>query len=235
VPPDVRTTTLARRLGRLAGRALDVAWPAECVSCGTEGEALCDRCRPGLEVRLSAPPGTPLGLPADIPMTLLQLEWCAPFSGAARRAVHGLKYAGDRRLARPLGEAIARRWAAATAGGDMLVPVPASPDRVRRRGYDQARLLAEAAGRALDLPVVPALVRRRSTAAQFDLDRSARTGNVRGAFVVTPESAGGALRGRWLVLVDDVVTTGATLAASAEALLAAGAMGVSAVTLARER
>jgi ComF family protein len=174
----------------------------------------------------------PIGLPADLPEPLLQLEWCAPFTGVTRRALHQLKYAGERRLAGPLGEAIASRWAVAGAGGDVLVPVPASADRVRERGYDQAVLLASVAGRRLRLPVVQAVARARETAAQFDLDRTARGANVTGAFeVVAPE----AIRGRWVVLIDDVVTTGATLAACARALLDAGALAVSAVTVARER
>lgn len=228
--PGVRS-----RLTGLADRALDLAFPAVCVGCGEDGAVMCRECRPALDIRLGAPPGTPVGLPADIPAPLLQLEWCGPFTGVIRRAVHALKYAGDRRVARPLGEAVGRRWARAGAGGELLVPVPASPDRVRDRGYDQARLLADAAGTVLRLPAVPALVRTRTTTAQFDLDRGARAGNVRAAFRVVPDQGETAVRGRWVVLIDDVATTGATLAASAEALLAAGAMGVSAVTVARER
>jgi ComF family protein len=173
-----------------------------------------------------------VGLPAELPEPLLQLEWCAPFTGVTRRALHQLKYGGERRLATPLGEAIASRWAIAGAGGDVLLPVPASADRIRERGYDQAVLLARVAGRRLRLPVVEGLVRARETAVQFDLDRAGRGANVQGAFQVV---AADAIRGRWVVLVDDVVTTGSTLAACARALLDAGALAVSAVTVARER
>ena len=213
---------------------MDLALPASCAGCRREGSALCRECLPALDVRLHAAPGVEIGLPADLPAPLLQLEWCAPFTGTTRRALHALKYGGERRLAPPLGAAIARRWARAGAGGDVLVPVPASPDRVRDRGYDQAALLAEEAGRRLRLPVVRAVERTRATTAQFDLDRAGRAANLGGAFRVAP-SRPAQVAGRWVILVDDVVTTGATLAACAVALLYGGAAAVSGVAVARER
>jgi ComF family protein len=226
-------------LSAAASRALDLAFPARCPGCGAEGPPICAACLPALDARLALPAGIPIGLPSDVPPPLLQLEWCAPFSGLVRGALHELKYAGERRLAVPLGEAITRRWARAGAGGDVLVPVPVHADRARRRGYDQAELIAIAAASALGLPCAPILERERATIAQFDLDRSERASNVAGAFRLKPrpaESAGDRpLAGRWIVLIDDVVTTGATLAACAEPLLDAGAVGVSAVTVARER
>ena len=220
----------------LLDRALDLALPGRCVGCGHEGPPLCPACEPALDARSNLPAGTPLGLPADIPDPLLQLEWCAPFAGSVRRALHELKYGSERRLADPLGRAVARRWLRVAAGGDVLVPVPVHADRARMRGYDQAALIAEVAARHLNLPMAPVLERARATIAQFDLDRSHRATNVAGAFRLRP-GAGSAqpLANRWVILVDDVVTTGATLAACAWPLLAAGAIGVSAVTVARER
>jgi ComF family protein len=222
-------------LGRLVSRSLDLAFPATCAGCDREGEPICARCRPALDARLSLPPGVPIGLPAEIPPGLLQAEWCAPFAGVVRAALHQLKYAGERRLARPLGEALARRWAAVGAGGDVLVPVPVHRARAAQRGYDQAVLLAEAAANALGLPATTVLERRRETVAQYHLDRSDRAANVAGAFSIGSPAAAAGVHGRWVVLVDDVMTTGATLSACATALADAGALGVSAITVARER
>jgi ComF family protein len=221
-------------LGRIASAALDLALPAACSGCGREGDPLCRSCRPALDARLSLPGGVPIGLPADLPAPLLQLEWCAPFAGPVRAALHDLKYAGERRLAEPLGAAIARRWRRVGVGAEVVVPVPVHADRARQRGYDQAALIAALAARDLGLPLALALERGRSTIAQFELGRDRRAANVAGAF--RARAAGGpAIHGRWVLLVDDVVTTGSTLAACGVALEAAGARAVSAITVARER
>jgi ComF family protein len=228
-----------RTAGRLATRLLDAALPARCPGCAAEGPPICAACAPALDARLELPAGIAIGLPSDVPAPLLQLEWCAPFSGVVRTALHELKYSGEQRLAVPLGEAIARRWRRVGAGGDVLVPVPVHAGRRRRRGYDQAELLAQSAAAALNLPCAPILERARATIAQFDLDRSARSLNVAGAFRLRADPAGRSacrpLAGRWIILVDDVVTTGASLAACAVSLLESGAVGVSAITVARER
>ncbi len=132
------------------------------------------------------------------------------------------------------------------------MPVPVHADRERRRGYDQAALIADVAAADLGLPCVRALERERATTAQFELGREDRAANVAGAFRVRARGGrdgtgrGGTARdgpsggpytiaGRWILLVDDVVTTGATLASCATALERAGAIGVSAITVARER
>ena len=205
-----------------------------CAGCRREGEPLCATCLPALTDGLGRPGGVPLGLPADLPAPLLQLEWCAAFVGPVRAALHGLKYGGERRLVGPLADALAERWRNVGAGGDMIVPVPVHATRRRERGFDQAELLADAAATRLGLPAAAILVRERATVAQFGLAREARASNVAGAFRLAEPLRRGALRDRWPILVDDVVTTGATLVACAEVLLDAGAVGVSAVTVARE-
>lgn len=222
-------------LRRLADRTLDAAFPATCPGCGHEGAPICQVCLPALDARLEQPGGVPLGMPAEIPVALLQVEWCASFTGVVRDALHALKYGGERRLAEPLGRAVARRWDRAGAGGDLIVAVPVHATRARQRGYDQAALIATVAARHLGLPFAPLLVRRRETIAQFDLDRAERSTNVAGAFGLAAGRERTTVGSRWVVLVDDVMTTGATLAACASVLLEAGALAVSAVTVARER
>lgn len=214
---------------------LDIALPPVCAGCGREGEALCEPCREPFRAGLRRPIGVRIGLPSSIPAPLLQLEWCAPFEGPVRAAIHALKYGGERRLAAVLGSAVADRWRIAGAGGDLLVPVPVHADRARERGFDQAELISEEAAARLALPCAPILVRHRATVAQYHLDRPDRAGNVEGAFSLAPGAPPMTLRGRWPVLVDDVATTGSTLAACGTVLMAAGAIGVSAVTVARER
>jgi ComF family protein len=216
-------------LTHLLARALDVAFPAQCVGCDAEGPPVCPACAPALDARLESPPGVPIGLPGHLPAPLLQLEWSAAYHGIVRDALHQLKYGGETRLATPLGRAVARRWARVGVGADIVTHVPVHAERRRARGYDQAELIARTVAGELGLPYVSLLVRQRATIAQFDLDRADRATNVDGAFRAVP------VPGRWILLVDDVTTTGATLSACAEALHAAGAVAVSAATVARER
>ncbi len=195
---------------------------------------LCHACEAALDVRLGLPPGVAVGVPSDVPLPLVAHEWCIPYAGLGRAAIHALKYGGERRLARPLGNALARRWTACGMRGDLFVPVPVHRERLRERGFDQAELLAREAGRAAGVPVAGALVRARRTGRQADLDRAGRAGNVAGAFAVPP-SVTARVSGRWVVLVDDVMTTGATLREGALVIYSAGAVAVSAITFARER
>src|SRR6266446_8140399 len=85
--PQVRASAQDHRMrtvGRLANRVLDAALPARCPGCGAEGPPLCTACAPALDARLNLPAGIAIGLPSDVPAPLLQLEWCAPFSGVVR-------------------------------------------------------------------------------------------------------------------------------------------------------
>jgi len=215
-------------------RLLDVLLPPSCPGCGHEGEIVCAKCRHVLTRRLGEPAGVPLGLSGRAPAGIVQLEWCAAYNGPARACLHALKYDGERRLVGPLAEIMAERWARASIGGDVLVPVPVHAARRRQRGFDQAELLAHGVGQHLNLKVVLAVRRLSRTTAQHSLGRRARAANVGHAFAADPALAQ-QVRGRWVVLVDDLSTTGATLSGCAAALYASGALAVSALTLARER
>jgi ComF family protein len=173
-------------------------------------------------------------MPVAMPPGLLQLEWCAMYSGPVRDALHALKYRGERRLAEPLAEALAARWQRSGRGGDMVTWVPVHPSRRRERGFDQAEELAQQMASRLSLPSLPCLERQQRTVAQHSLGQQQRAGNTAGAFVPARAAQEGT-RGRWIVLVDDIMTTGATLAGCAAALMEAGAAAVSAITVARDR
>ena len=181
---------------------------------------VCDRCgQPsfrGLECRLCA--GWPEGLSRARSAVWLE--------DSAREAVHQLKYEGWSRAAEAMAEAM--RELEPLTGQVSLVPVPLGGARQRARGYNQSERIAAALGARVGLPVRNDLIRRvRETRTQTALTPEARQANVAGAFCAEP------VDGLELVLVDDVFTTGATLAAAAAALAGAGAKRVEAVTFAR--
>jgi ComF family protein len=149
--------------------------------------------------------------------------------GPARELVHALKYGGWRPAAHPMAEVMARGLGQRLMGTDILVPVPLGRARLRDRGYNQAAVLAAALGRLLGIEVADgALSRTRETRSQTSLGPAERWRNVRGAFASTR-----GLAGARVAVVDDVLTTGATLAACAAAVAAGGAKEAGAATFAR--
>jgi ComF family protein len=152
----------------------------------------------------------------------------APYGGAVREAVHALKFGGRRSLARPLADLLGEQCGALDAV-DALVPVPLARARERERGFNQAVLLGERLGERLGVRVRPRwLARLRDTVPQSDLTAPERRANVAGAFAAAP-----AVRGRHVVIIDDVVTTGATVGECARALRAAAARRVGVLAVAR--
>ncbi|MCC6349934.1 MAG: ComF family protein [Candidatus Eisenbacteria bacterium] len=144
------------------------------------------------------------------------------FDERAAALVHALKYHGRPALAVPLGAEMAAALPAAGRPADLVLEVPLHPARLRERGYNQSAALADALAEAIGVPHLPDALRRvRATAPQARLGPAARRANLAGAFAIERPSW---LRGRRVLLVDDVVTTGATLDAALSALHDAGAI-----------
>ena len=154
------------------------------------------------------------------------------YQGELRAIIHAFKYDGRRSLAQPLGRLLRDAGRAVLTGADLVVPVPLHPWKRLQRGFNQSADLAQ----RLDLPVCCVLCRSRATLPQAGLTPGQRRRNVAGAFALAPwpwPSPRAAIAGRTLVLVDDVMTTGATLDACARLLKRAGAREVRTLTLAR--
>lgn len=239
----------AGRIGRIAARAADFVLPPRCLAClaptGSHG-GLCAACWAGLPL-IERPFCERLGIPFayDHGEGMLSAEAIAdpPAYGKARAAAryegvavdlaHRLKY-GDRvDIAPLLGGLMARAGADILATADVIVPVPLHRWRLWRRRFNQSALLGLEVSRLSGVPQDPFLVaRQRRTPRQVGLSRKERARNVQGAFAV-PEARRPDLKGRRVVLIDDVVTTGATVEAVARTLLRAGAGNVDVLAFAR--
>lgn len=233
--------TLGPRWFSLYSQFLGLLFPPRCVGCGRVDVWLCPECLaqiPRVEAPFCPRCGNSVvtaGLCARCRTAPLQIDRICSvvyFEGALRKAMHWLKYRGRTALADPLGGLMAEYWAQHPMQFDVIVPVPLHADRLRKRGYNQAALLARQMARRVGLmEEEQTLVRQRSTSRQVDLNAKQRKQNVRDAF----HCSGDGLAGKQILLIDDVCTTGATLEACAIALLAGGARNVQALTLARAR
>ena len=216
-----------RALDRAFDLALDAALPQRCAACGRAlagGGLLCTECLAAIPVvsvgvcaRCLASGREPVGCGAHREFAV----WPAwVYDARAEQVVHALKFGARPGLARGLGGPLARA-AAHLAGAGVVTEVPLHRARLRERGYNQAALLAAALGLTLGVPHAPGLLERtRATRAQARLGSHARRANLAGAFrVARPEW----VRGRRIVVVDDVITSGATLEACLAALREAGA------------
>lgn len=247
---------LARRAASVLGGALvagvrgfvDAVVPAVCLGCqaplaGTDG--LCGGCwrsirfiRPPLCDRLGLP--MPYGAAdtmisaaaAADPPVYNRARAVASYEGAMRELIHAFKYADRHDARRLFGRWLAHAGEALLPGIDLVVPVPLTRARLLRRQYNQAAMLAQEVARRTGVKFEPGVLERtRATRAQVGLSHAERRRNVRGAFGVARQWAG-SVAGLSILLIDDVITTGATVEACARALKAASAMRVDVLALA---
>lgn len=229
----------------------DIVFPPCCLACRkavAARDALCATCwaamrfieRPYCE-RLGTPFEADLEVPGLLspdaiahPPVFSRARAVARFEdGPSRQLVHRLKYGDRLELAATMGAWMARSGEAILAEADVLVPVPLHRRRLAARRFNQAALLAGAVSRRCGVPVeLDALARRKATPSQVGLSRTQRQINLQGAFTV-PDEHRAAVAGRAVVLVDDVLTSGATANAASRALLRGGARRVDVLVFAR--
>lgn len=240
---------MIRPLLRLEALA-EMLYPRQCAECeGAPGdgyrylcwdcasrldllhEPMCSRCGEPVAGRIDAAFVCHLCLDADRQFT--RARSVARFDGVVRTLIHGFKYERSTWLAGDLVRLLASGWEVHFQDVDVngVGWVPLHPTRRRTRGFNQARVLAEGLAARCGLPVVPGAVRRdRATTTQTNLNTRQRAENVSGAFSCPHP---GRIAGKRLLVIDDVMTTGATVSEISEVLLAAGAAAVYVLTVAR--
>ncbi len=225
---------------------LDTLFPRSCVGCGMADQAICDQCFAEI-VRIEQQACFRCGKISELGRTcrtcrahshLFQVLAAAHYAdGPLREALHTVKYHGRLDLTRPLVDLITGNqqidcWLRAQdPQHTILVPVPLARRRLWKRGFNQSALLSQHLSNQYDLPMNTKLLqRRRNTATQVALHRAMRQQNVMDAFVSLRSET---ISRHTIILVDDIMTTGATLTACAEALHSAGARRICALALAR--
>ncbi len=244
-PPGPRMFHVAHVAVRLGGWLADTIVPPVCIACHASvlgHDSLCPSCwssiafiRPPLCDRLGLPlpfgggprVGTLISAAASAdPPVYDRARSVAVFDDVVRRLVHGLKYADRHESRRLLGRWLAEAGRELFPGTDFIVPVPLTRWRLIRRQFNQSALLAHEVSAATGLAMrTDLLVKTRTTPPQVGLTREQRRLNVRGVFAV-PQRRRSEVEGRNVLIIDDVITTGATVGACARALKAAGAARV---------
>jgi ComF family protein len=232
-----------------ASKTLDILLPPLCLACDapvTNQGALCAACWSGIHY-IAAPYCAGCGAPFDAPVG--DGEICAGclthppafaaarsamlYDDASKRLVLGFKHGDRTHMARTLALWMQRAGQEFWNDADCLTPVPLHRSRLFKRRYNQAALLAKSLGAVTQKPVLPdGLLRMRATPTQGHMNRKERQANVKGAFAVNPKHQE-RINGKTVILIDDVLTTGATLNECSQTLLDAGAKSVKVLTLAR--
>jgi len=226
----------------------DLVYPASCELCGRAlpgEETICGKCRSALP-RIKGPRCEICSMPHAGELEKFTCLNCtgARFafgfsvsayraSGEVREMIHRFKYGRAQHLCRPLADLMSEGLAdprVRAFAPDALIPVPLHPVRKRERGFNQSQLLSEELRRMVKCPLQPILRRSRYTKTQTEFTRKARMQNLRGAFNLVQNAS---VKGKRLLLVDDVFTTGSTLHQCASVLVKAGAAEVNAITVAR--
>lgn len=227
----------------IAQHLLDLLFPVHCAGCSRSGYVLCSACIAKIAA-LPIPfclhcssPLSPNGVCPSCkyhPLHLSGLRAFSLYQEPLRSWIHALKYHGNVRLAEPLGHLLALGYTGYGLSADIILPVPLHIERQKQRGYNHAQLLAEVCSKKLGIPLrEDILIRHRATLAQVDLNPKDRLQNVAGAFLCSPTIVNRDLKGRRILIIDDVCTTGATLEACAAPLFGAGAKEVWGLVLAR--
>ncbi len=233
---------IRQRSHTLLQPVLDTLFPVHCTGCQRIGYVLCPLCIAKIQ-----PPPLPIcdvcGTPLSTYGSCKTCQFHRPnlsgqrsvslYEEPLRGCIHALKYDGNVRLALPLGLLLAQAFHRYSMHADMLIPVPLHIQRQMHRGFNHASLLAEVCSAKIGVPVNEnILIRHRPTIAQVELHPRERYQNVAGAFICS-SSAINILKGRKVLLIDDVSTTGATLEACATPLFDAGVQEVWGLVLAR--
>ena len=232
----------ADHLRALSGKLIDIVLPAQCIACSTLTDQpgrlcidcwhelafidhpLCDRW--GTPFAFDPGKGVISARALARPPTWNRTRAAVEFNEKSRRLIHALKYNDRHEVADLMSQTMSRAGKELLAGADLIIPVPLYPIRMWQRRFNQAALLAQKIARTAQIPYRPDVLKRsRPTRQQVGLKGSARRDNVKGAFAVDDHDAN-TLYGIKIVLVDDVITTGATVGACADILLKAGCQQV---------
>ena len=223
----------------LADSLLNFVFPPVCGACKKAGSLLCDACRAQLQW-VVAPVCKRCGRPVshateccpvcrERPLPLNQIRAAVLFAHPVSKLIHNLKYNGAFGLSKPLAQMMADAWPTWRMPVDLVLPIPLHADRERKRGYNQSTLLTRDFCQLVGLPFAEeGLQRTRFTTPQVGLTAVERLKNVQDAFAPQLD-----VLGKHILLIDDVCTTGATMAAAAVALHTAGATAVSGYCVAR--